>query len=56
MTLYFQHGIETATIAEKLGRTEVAIKLRLAKLGLIEYTYRQEEQESVLYRDAPGCG
>ena len=47
MTLYFQHGIETATIAEKLGRTEVAIKLRLAKLGLIEYTYRQEEQESV---------
>ena len=44
---YFQQGVNTATIAENLGRTEVAIKSRLAKLGLIEYIYGQEEKESI---------
>lgn len=44
---YFQQGMNTATIAENLGRTEVAIKSRLAKLGLIEYTYGQEDKESI---------
>lgn len=44
---YFQQGMNTATIADNLGRTEVAIKSRLAKLGLIEYTYGQEEKESI---------
>ena len=44
---YFQEGMNTATIAENSGRTEVAIKSRLAKLGLIEYTYGQEDKESI---------
>lgn len=39
ITHYFERGISTADIAERVGRTEVAIKARLAKLGLIEYTY-----------------
>ena len=43
LTQYFQRGNDTADIAEIFGRTEVAIKLRLAKLGLIEYTYGQDE-------------
>ena len=43
ITQYFQRGNDTASIAEIFGRTEVAIKLRLAKLGLIEYTYGQDE-------------
>lgn len=41
-TLYHR-GVDFATIAEKLGRTELAIKCRLAKLGLIDYTYGEEE-------------
>lgn len=43
ITHYFERGISTADIAERVGRTEVAIKARLAKLGLIEYTYGQDE-------------
>lgn len=46
LTLYFKQGRDYSEIAEVLGRTEVAIKLRLAKLGLIEYTYGQEEDPS----------
>lgn len=42
LTRYFKLGTDTATIAKKFGRTEVAIKIRLAKLGLIEYVYGQE--------------
>lgn len=41
--LFFKQGKDAATIAEKVGRTEVSIKTRLAKLGLIEYTYGEEE-------------
>lgn len=41
-TLYHR-GVDFATIAEKLGRTELAIKCRLAKLGLIDYTYGEDE-------------
>lgn len=41
-TLYHR-GVDFATIAEKLGRTDVAIKCRLAKLGLIDYTYGEDE-------------
>lgn len=41
--LFFKQGKDAATIAEKVGRTEVSIKMRLAKLGLIEYTYGEEE-------------
>ena len=40
--LYYQQGKDFITIASLIGRTEVAIKSRLAKLGLIEYTYGQE--------------
>lgn len=40
--LYYQQGKDFITIASLVGRTEVAIKSRLAKLGLIEYTYGQE--------------
>lgn len=43
MTLYFNKGIDIKSIAEKMGRSEVAIKSRLAKLGLIEYTYQAKE-------------
>lgn len=43
---YFQQGINTAAIAENFGRTEAAIKSRLAKLGLIEYTYGQDESDA----------
>ena len=39
----FQQGKDTKTIAAIIGRTEVAIKSRLAKLGLINYIYGQEE-------------
>ena len=46
ITHYFERGISTADIAEKVGRTEVAIKARLGKLGLIEYTYGQDEPAS----------
>lgn len=45
---YFQQGMNTATIAQNLGRTEVAIKSRLARLGLIDYTYGQEDKESII--------
>lgn len=43
LTLYFNNGIDIKSIAERLGRSEVAIKSRLAKLGLIEYTYQSKE-------------
>lgn len=53
LTQYFQRGNDTATIAEIFGRTEVAIKTRLAKLGLIEYTYGQDETtEKTVYNKA----
>lgn len=42
ITHYFERGIAPAEIAERVGRTEVAVKCRLAKLGLIEYTYGQD--------------
>lgn len=41
--LLFKQGKGIATIAEVVGRTEVSIKMRLAKLGLIEYTYGEED-------------
>ena len=39
---YYQQGKDFITIASLIGRTEIAIKCRLAKLGLIEYSYGQE--------------
>ena len=46
ITRYFHQGRSIAAIASTIGRTEVAIKARLAKLGLIDYTYGQEEEHS----------
>lgn len=46
ITHHFNQGRDTSSIASIIGRTEVAIKARLAKLGLIEYTYGQEEKTS----------
>ena len=43
ISLYFEQGYSFSTIAALVGRTEVSIKMRLAKLGLIEYTYGQDE-------------
>ena len=43
ISLYFEQGHSYSTIAALVGRTEVSIKMRLAKLGLIEYTYGQDE-------------
>lgn len=40
--LYYEQGKDFLTIASLIGRTEVAIKSRLAKLGLIDYTYGQD--------------
>lgn len=50
---YFERGISTADIAERVGRTEVAIKARLAKLGLIEYTYGQDESNDTTSNGVP---
>lgn len=41
----YKQGKDYQTIASIIGRTEIAIKSRLAKLGLIDYTYKQEETE-----------
>lgn len=43
ITCYFRLGYSIDTIATVMGRTEIAIKSRLGKLGLIDYTYGQEE-------------
>ena len=45
---YYQQGKDFITIASLIGRTEVAIKSRLAKLGLVDYTYGQENDVSTL--------
>lgn len=39
ITQYYQQGKDTLTIAALVGRTDVAIKMRLGKLGLIDYSY-----------------
>ena len=43
IALYYRQGKDAATIANIVGRTEVSIKMRLAKLGLMEYTYGQDD-------------
>lgn len=49
---YYQQGIDIKTIAAIIGRTEIAIKSRLAKLGLIEYTYGQDDNSFGKNNDA----
>ena len=52
--LYYQQGKDFVTIASLVGRTEIAIKSRLARLGLIEYTYWQGND--VPTQTIPGAG
>lgn len=57
VALYFKQGKDASTIAEIVGRTEVSIKMRLAKLGLIEYTYGQDDGSTDTgHNDAPSQG
>ena len=51
IALYFNQGLDIATIAEAVGRTEVSIKMRLAKLGLIEYTYGQDDDNTSIHEN-----
>ena len=44
ITRYFNQGKSIPAIASAIGRTMVAIKSRLGKLGLINYTYGQEDE------------
>ena len=56
ITLYFRQGKDPAIIAELVGRTEVAIKSRLGSLGLIDYTYGQDDklpEEEVMLKQEP---
>lgn len=47
IALYFRHGKDPATIANIVGRTEIAIKSRLNMMGLIDYTYGQDDNNTV---------
>ena len=55
IALYFKQGRDIAMIAEAIGRTEVSIKMRLAKLGLIEYTYGQDDDNSSILESSILC-
>ncbi len=44
---YFGQGMDVARIGTFIGRSELAVNMRLAKLGLIDYTYGQEEKTLV---------
>lgn len=44
---FFGLGHSFKAIAKAMGRTEIAIKARLGKLGLINYTYTKDEIDSV---------
>ena len=45
---YFLQGMNFQTIAEIVGRTEVAVMSRLGKMGLIDYTFGQKEEPKPL--------
>ena len=44
LRMFFQQGCDTSSSAAIMGRTEIAIKSRLGMMGLIDYTYGQEEK------------
>lgn len=46
IALYFKQGKDTATIANVVGRTEIAIKSRLGMMGLIDFTYGQDDTKT----------
>jgi len=41
---YFDRGYSYSDIATLLGRTEIAIKMRLSLLGIIDYTYEPDKE------------
>lgn len=46
ITQYFEEGYTTQEIALSIGRTELGVKARLGKLGLIDYVYGQEDSSN----------
>lgn len=53
LTHSFKQGKDYSTIAIELDRTEVAIKSRLAKLGLINYVYGEDDDTSFKIENFP---
>lgn len=51
ITLYFQQGKDAAAIASIVGRTELSIKMRLAKIGLIDFDYREDSHTEYTEKD-----
>jgi hypothetical protein len=48
---YFKNGDSFASLAKIFGRTEVAIKMRLAMLGYIEYIFEQEANDDIQHQN-----
>lgn len=42
LSAYYQQGYSVEEIAVAFGRTEISIKIRLSKLGLLDYVYEEE--------------
>lgn len=53
ITLYYRQGLNFSRIADLIGRTEVSIKARLAKLGLIDYVYGQDNNIVESEKESP---
>ena len=45
--MLYHQGKDISIIAAAIGRTEVAVNLRLSKLGIIDYTYEQKKEPVV---------
>ena len=50
---FFGLGHSVKAIANVMGRTEIAIKARLGKLGLIDYTYSKDDKPEPITDDSP---
>ena len=48
---YFKNGDSFTSLAKIFGRTEVAIKMRLAMLGYIDYDYEQEANNDIQHQN-----
>lgn len=46
ITQYFEEGYNAQEIALSIGRTELGVKIRLGKLGLIDFVYGQEDSNT----------
>ena len=51
LSTYYQLGYSVEEIAVAFGRTEISIKMRLSKLGLMDYVY--EEERDIEIEDVP---